>query len=132
MHNKITKTDQFEIQFTEGILEKNPDFIQGLILLGELYTKVGLYEKGLNMDLRLARLRPTDPVILYNLACSYSLLGQIDQSFTILKQAIEYGFDNFYLLETDDDLANLKKDLHFQQYYHQFKDKKPSWDFKRS
>ncbi|MGE0268471.1 MAG: hypothetical protein AB7S78_08470 [Candidatus Omnitrophota bacterium] len=115
--NKTTSTDQFEIEFYEGLLKKKPDFFEAMALLGDLYTRVGRYQDGLAMDERLYQIDPQNPVVLYNLACSYSLLDQIDLSFRSLKKAINCGYDDFFHIEQDSDLENLKKDLRFQKYF---------------
>ena len=41
--------------------------------LGDAYTKTGQWEKGLQIDQRLARLCPDNALVFYNLACSYSV-----------------------------------------------------------
>ena len=111
----IQENLDFEIQFYEGVLQKNQDFIQALILLGDLYTKKGLHEKGLAIDKRLAFLKPEDPTILYNLACSYSLLNEIKKAFEVVKLAIECGYKDFKFMREDRDLKNLLKDDRFRQ-----------------
>lgn len=116
----------FEIKFYEGIVEKKPDFLQALIMLGELYTKKGLYDKGLDIDLRLASLRPADPYVLYNLACSYSLTGQAPKAFEAMKEAVENGYRDFRHLEQDPDLNNLMNDSRFQAYFSGLKKLYPS------
>ena len=50
----------------------------------------------------------------YNLACSYSLLGELDLAFSTLKKAIDLGYDDFGYLRIDPDLENLRKDERFQ------------------
>jgi len=107
----------FEIRFYEGLLKKKPDFIDALSAIGDLYTKKGFYEKGLRVDEKLVILRPCDPIVLYNLSCSYSLVNQIDKSFRAFKKAINCGYCDFDHLEKDDDLLNLRKDPRFQKYY---------------
>ena len=112
---KDKKADSdFEISFYEKLLEKRPHFIQALIALGNAYTQRGDYEKGLEIDLRLSRMRRDDPAVYYNLACSYSLLGRIDQALSSLKKSIELGYEDFNYLRRDPDLENLKKDKRFQ------------------
>lgn len=118
----VNKNAEFEIRFYEKILENAPDFVEALIAIGDLYTKAGRYEDGLDVDKRLARLRPDDPNVLYNLSCSYSLLGQVDKAFEVIKRAITLGYENLELLETDDDLKNLRKDAQFQKYFQTFRD----------
>lgn len=116
----------FEIQFYEGILGKNPCFIEVLGALGDLYTRNGYYQQGLVMDERLCQLRPNDPIVLYNLACSYSLLDDKDKAFRAIKQAIHCGYDDFEHLEADNDLDNLRSDRRFTRYFERIKSRKRS------
>jgi tetratricopeptide (TPR) repeat protein len=113
----------FQIQFYEGILKQKGDFIQALIAVGDLYTQKGFYEQGLAVDQQLSHLRPEDPIILYNLACSYSLLNKIDEALITIQQAIAAGYENLTFLEQDSDLANLFQDEKFQRYFADIKKK---------
>jgi hypothetical protein len=92
------------------------------VALAELYTKEGLYDKGLDLDRRLAELRPEDPVIQYNLACSLSLKADIPAAFDAMKRAVENGYEDFAHLEKDQDLLNLWSDPGFQDYYRGLRD----------
>jgi tetratricopeptide (TPR) repeat protein len=118
----------FEIQFYEGIVKRKPDFAEALAALGDLYTKTGMYEKGLNIDEKLCQLKPDDGVVHYNLACSYSLLNRIDASFRAMQRAIECGYNNFHFLERDKDLENLRDDERFEDFFVQVKNKKRKHD----
>lgn len=111
----------FQMSFYEGILKQNPDFVEALIALGEIYTKKGLYEKGLKVDKKLIRLRPDNPIIHYNLACSLSLSGDLANSFKAIKRAIELGYDDFIFLSRDPDLENLRGDGRFMEFIRKFK-----------
>ena len=111
----------FQMSFYEGILKQNPDFVEALIALGEIYTKKGLYEKGLKVDKKLIRLRPDNPIIHYNLACSLSLSGDLTNSFKAIKRAIELGYDDFIFLSRDPDLENLRGDERFMEFIRKFK-----------
>lgn len=107
--NENFKDLDFEIGFYEGLLKERPDYAQALNALGDAYTKRGFYEKGLKIDKRLAQLKPDDPVVFYNLSCSLSLLGLIDEAAGTLKKAIKLGYNDFRWLEKDPDLENLRK-----------------------
>lgn len=107
----------FEINFFEGLLSKKPDFVEVLAALGDTYTRVGDYEKGLEIDERLVQLKPKDPVVLYNLTCSYSLVNEVDKAFRTIKKAIKYGYCDFEHMRRDRDLLNLKQDKRFQRYF---------------
>lgn len=105
----------FQIRFYEGLLEKKPDFAQALVLLGELYTRKGLLEKGLEADRKLVKLRPDDPVAHYNLACDYSLLKMPEQSLQALQTSLHLGYRDFSWLEKDQDLDFVRQDERFHQ-----------------
>lgn len=119
----ISEDIDFEIRFLEGVLEKSPHFIEALINLGDLYTKKGSYRQGLDVDLKLAELRPEDPMVLYNLACSYSLVGDLEKSFEAIKASVEKGYEDFQYLENDDDLVNLRQFPPFEDFFIQLRPK---------
>jgi tetratricopeptide (TPR) repeat protein len=115
---------EFEIAFYEKILKEAPHFIQALTAVGDLYTKAGHWQKGLEVDLALSKLRSDDPIILYNLACSYALLNQTRAALNALAKAIEHGYDDFAYMRKDADLQNLLKDEHVQAFIKDLERKK--------
>ncbi len=102
--------DEFTIWFLEGVIEKYPTYVECLMYLGNAYTATGMYEKGLKVDLKLARLRPEDPLVHYNLACSFSLLRRLNESLGSLEKAIDLGYDDLIHLVNDSDLDSLRED----------------------
>jgi tetratricopeptide (TPR) repeat protein len=104
---------EFEIQFFEGIAKRDPRYIEALQILGDAYTKTGQWEKGLHVDKRLAKLCPGNPLVFYNLACSYSIMGHLDQAFAALRKAVKLGYDDARWLNRDPDLKNLRADSRF-------------------
>jgi tetratricopeptide (TPR) repeat protein len=107
---------QFEIAFYEKILKDSPKFVEALMALGDLYTKGGYYQKGLEIDGRLARLRPEDPIVQYNLACSHSLMNDVPKARKAMRSAFALGYDDLAHLEKDPDLLNLLADTEFSEY----------------
>ncbi|MSR64851.1 MAG: hypothetical protein EXS18_03620 [Verrucomicrobiae bacterium] len=97
-----------ETSFFEGLVRRDPTYLEALQFLGECYSKQGNCRKALRVDQQLARLCPEAPMVQYNLACSYSLLNKLPESLVALKQAIDLGFDDFSWLSQDPDLANLR------------------------
>ncbi|MBI4343367.1 MAG: hypothetical protein HY601_00945 [Candidatus Omnitrophica bacterium] len=108
---------EFEIAFYEKLVTAYPDFADALIPLGNAYTRRGLYEKGLAVDLRLIQLRATDAVIWYNLACSYSLLNRVEEAFGTLRRAIELGYADMEYLRSDPDLRNLRSSPKYRHLF---------------
>ena len=113
--------EEFIIWFLEGILEKNPNYIDCLMYLGNAYTENGMYEKGLLVDQKLSRLKPNDPLVHYNLACSYALLKNIDAAFNALEKAITLGYNDVAHLEMDKDLAHLRGDIRYKKLIEKIK-----------
>ena len=109
---KLTHTQQRDldtkIQFIEGLVRRDPDYVDALQLLGDHYTQRGLFTEGLHVDERLARLEPANPLVFYNLACSYSLTEEFDHAIQSLNQAIELGYRDFKWLAKDPDLKKLR------------------------
>ncbi len=59
-----------EIGFIEGVVRRDPLYVDALRVLGDSYTRRGRYIEGLRVDQELSRLRPDDALVSYNLACS--------------------------------------------------------------
>ena len=100
--------DEFLIWFFEGVLEKYPSYVECLMYLGNAYTANGMLEKGIKVDLKLARLKPDDPLVHYNLGCSFSLLGILDKSLESLGKAIDLGYNDIRHMENDSDLDEVR------------------------
>ena len=69
----------------------------------------------MDIDLRLAKLCPNNPLVFYNLACSYSLLKRVDEAFAALAEAVSRGYDDAPWLNKDPDLDNLRQDSRFKK-----------------
>lgn len=104
-----------EIGFIEGLVRRDPNYIEALQLLGDDYTVRGRYEEGMKVDEHLARLRPQDPMIHYNLACSYGLLDRIEQSVAMLHRALDLGYRDFKWMRRDPDLRKVRKHALYRQ-----------------
>jgi len=120
---KASPVDQLEldtkIQFMEGLVRRDPDYVDALQLLGDHYTQRGRFTEGLHVDERLARLEPNNPTVFYNLACSYSLTMEFDRAIAALDRAIELGYRDFKWLIKDPDLKRLRA----QPAYEEIKEK---------
>ena len=104
-----TRELDVQIDFIEGVVRRDPGYVKALQLLGDTYTKRGRFTEGLGVDERLAQLEPGNPLVFYNLACSYSLTGQCDLAVQALDQAFRLGCRDFAWLARDPDLRQLRK-----------------------
>jgi tetratricopeptide (TPR) repeat protein len=98
-----------EIGFLEGIVQRDPQYLDALQLLGDDYTRRGKYLSGLRVDQKLSQLRPRDPLVFYNLACSLCLTKNYNEAALALEQAINLGYRDFKWLAEDPDLHDLRK-----------------------
>jgi tetratricopeptide (TPR) repeat protein len=110
---KLTRRESREldlkIEFMEGVVRRDPEYVEALQLLGDHYTQRGKFEQSLKVDEQLSRLEPRNPLVFYNLACSYSLTGLVDRAVTALDQALVLGYRDFKWLAKDPDLRTLRK-----------------------
>ncbi len=98
-----------EISFLEGLVRRDPKYVEALQLLGDDYTRRGRFGDGLKVDEELVRMRPDDSTALYNLACSYSLTGQFEAALEALNRALDIGYRDFKHLRRDPDLKPLRQ-----------------------
>src|SRR5438034_1400868 len=115
MKRRESKDLDVKIQFMEGIVRRDPEYIEALQLLGDHYTQRGRYDQGLKVDERLSHLEPTNPLVFYNLACSYSLIGEVDLAANALEKALTLGYRDFKWLAKDPDLRTLRKHPAFRE-----------------
>ena len=108
-----------KIEFMEGLVRRDPDYVDALQLLGDHYTQRGRYVEGLKVDERLVQLDPENALVFYNLACSYSLTDQFDRARLALEQALTLGYRDFAWLARDPDLKKFRQ----QPAYDQIKEK---------
>src|SRR3954468_15114884 len=92
LRKKLTRRElrdlDVEISFLEGLVRRAPDYIEALQILGDDYTRRGKVDNGLDVDKQLSELCPSDPLVFYNLACSYSLSNQCELALNSLDKAI--------------------------------------------
>jgi|SRR5664280_1164112 len=108
--NRASRRDlDIKIQFMEGLVRRDPDYVDALQLLGDHYTQHGRYLDGLKVDEHLAQLEPRSPLVFYNLACSCSLMEQFDRAAAALETALQLGYRDFRWLAKDPDLHQLRQ-----------------------
>jgi tetratricopeptide (TPR) repeat protein len=110
---EIAQEDLVEMDFLERVMARLPHDVDVLEALGDLYTRVGRYEDGLEVDRKLASLEPDDMTIWYNLACSLALLKRRDSALQALKRAVELGYTDHEWMRRDRDLDSLREDREF-------------------
>lgn len=105
----------FSLDFCGRVLALRPSHFEALEMAANHCTELGYYAAGLELDARLAALRPDDPGILYNLACSMALVGNRDEALATLDKAVKSGYTDHRHMAKDRDLASLQGDSRFEE-----------------
>jgi tetratricopeptide (TPR) repeat protein len=113
----------FELDFFGGVLERAPDYVDVLRVMGHLLTLKGRYAEGLQVDTRRVGLRPNDPLAHYNLACSFALLKRAELALKTLRRAVELGYRDFRYMREDRDLDAIRHDPRFRQLLREYENR---------
>jgi adenylate cyclase len=102
------------IELIERHLEMNPHDTRALCLGANQVSVVGDREKALTMAETALVRGENEPLVLYNIACFFSLNGEPDRSIDLLRRAVEQGWGDKAWLQTDSDLDPVRSDPRFQ------------------
>lgn len=104
-----------EIGFLEGLVRRDPGYVEALQLLGDDYSDRGRPADGLRVDERICQLRPDDAGIRFNYACSLAVNGQFERASEEIANALDLGYRDFKWLQRDPELAELRKHPSFKR-----------------
>ncbi len=99
----------------ENALRLQPKYLQALNNLALAHTKKKAYAEALSVFQRILIYWPDNIKTYYNIAAAYSRLNEIDKSINWLDQAVNKGYDNWDLIKTDPDLANIRDSLAYKE-----------------
>jgi predicted Zn-dependent protease len=111
----------FEVGFFAAVLKNMPDHPDALRSQAEILSRKRRFGEALVLDRRLCDLRPTDPVVRYNLACSLCQVGRRRQAMRQLQVAVTLGYNDWLHLESDRDLAPLRYQTDFRRLIQQMR-----------
>jgi len=108
------REDKQELAFLQRIGKRLPEDTEVMRALGDLYTRTGKTAEGLQVDERLSHLCGDDPLVWYNLACSFALSKRNDDALDALGRSMELGYDDYEWMKKDPDLSTLCGDPRFE------------------
>jgi adenylate cyclase len=76
-------------------------------------ARLGLRDKARDLAGRSLEARPDAFATYYNVACAYSIMGDIDDALEMLDHAVQHGRGNLEWIEHDPDFDNLRSDSRF-------------------
>ncbi len=97
-----------QVKLIEEHLELNPDDARAWILGASANANIRNGERAAQYAERAIAVDPEDPMLLYNVACTYGVLGKTDECLNALEQAVSKGWGDRSWLEHDSDLDSIR------------------------
>ena len=95
-------------------LLQNPDDGRQRLVYAYTLAEAGRNDEALRETAKAQELTPSDPLMVYNVACVYARLGEPRRAIEALRQAISAGYENFSWLRNDPDLDAVREDADFK------------------
>lgn len=108
------KANEESLRVMERHVELYPDDARGLYLGASAWLLHGDRNRCVEWLGRALAIDPEETTILYNAACTYSLMGEKDQALSLLEKAVRNGYGHKEWLENDPDFASLHDHPRFQ------------------
>jgi serine/threonine protein kinase/Flp pilus assembly protein TadD len=101
----------------EAHLVKVPEDARARTLLASDYAELGRVEDAMREATFAITLRPNDALVLYNIACTFSLMGRKEEAMNALRKSWENGFRDSDWARHDPDLSILSDDPEFERMF---------------
>src|SRR5262249_17280833 len=92
----------------EQHLQLHPDDVRAIYLGAGALHGLGEFERAVAWADRALAMEPEEPAVLYNVACTYAVLGEVDKAIDCLDKAFQQGFGHLEWVANDPDLARLR------------------------
>jgi adenylate cyclase len=102
------------LRVAERHLELYPEDVRALNLGAGALSQIGARQRGLEWATRALVIDPEESTILYNVACTYSVLGEKEKSLECLEKAVRNGFGHKEWIENDPDFKSLHEHPRFK------------------
>ena len=96
------------VKLIEQHLELNPDDARAWIFGATANANLQDGERAAQYAARAIAVDPEDPMLLYNVACTYGVLGKTDECLNALEQAVSKGWGDRSWLEHDSDMDSIR------------------------
>ena len=111
---KAKKAYRRGLEIVERHLELNPDNARAIYLSAHGLVELGELEKGFEWAKRALSIDPEDPIVLYNVACVYSLAGKGEEAINYFEKSLETGYAHKEWVENDSYLDSIRSHHRFK------------------
>jgi len=112
---KLKEAFQTGLQVYPRYLSQHPDDARAHMFYAANLAQTGHLEEGKAEAARALELSPGDPVMMYNAACFYALMGEKRLAIESLKNSIAAGNENYEWLKRDPDLESIRNEPEYIQ-----------------
>ena len=102
------------LEVIEKRLQTSPDDARALCFGSVNLLEAGEKEKGMQWLERAKNARGDDALSLYNVACVYSTIGEIDEALNCLEKSVRKGMAEIDWMKNDSDLDNVRDHPRFK------------------
>ena len=113
-HEEAAVSYRRQVKLIDVHLELNPDDPRASILGAVANAIINDKERAVEFTQRAMQVDPDDPMLLYNVACTYAQLGMKDDALTALERSVEKGWGDLNWIEHDSDLDSIRDTPRYQ------------------
>jgi serine/threonine protein kinase/Flp pilus assembly protein TadD len=100
---------QKQVHLIDQHLDLNPEDSRALILGATANANIHDEERAVDFAKRAIAVDPDDPMLLYNIACTYATLGRTEDALDALEHSVEKGWGDPAWIEHDADLDSIRE-----------------------
>ncbi len=121
LRGEVLRSEKRHAEALEAFMQADllvPDDLSTLLGIAWCLKRVDRLQDAIETMLRAYRACPKEPIVLYNIACYYSLAGDKQQSLSWLGRALRMSPDLRELIPDETDFDSLRSDPDFQLMVH--------------
>lgn len=100
--------ERHSVEMIRRHLVLNPDDALAIALGAVSLAELGDKEEARRWMERAKSIGPNEPLVLYNMACLHSVLGEAEEGFECLRGAVQSGWSDWSSILSDPDLATVR------------------------